>query len=828
MFENRFGGYTRIQEKAISIVKSGADALIIAPTGTGKTESAFLPVLDNMLDMECRPITVLYITPLRSLNRDLIARLRGWAEPLGYRVAMRHGDTTSSERRFQLKHAAHIFITTPETLQIMLGSEGFRSYFSNIKYVIVDELHEFVSSKRGAQLSLGLSRLRAISEFQTIALSATLSNPIAAAQFALKPSFEVISDNTAKSPCVRVARVSGAGDEIEKICNEIASYAGNSKTLVFANTRYMAELIGSKLIHKGIPASVHHGSLSKYERENTEMRFKNGDLKLLICTSSLELGIDIGDVEQVVQVNSPKQARKLLQRAGRSGHSHSMRSKCLVICDNEYDYAESKVISEMAASYDVEDDEVMYACMDVLAHAITGEILCLGRVSDQQLHEIVKSNQLYSSVSYDSLRSLLSEMHGNGIIFYDGNEARRTFRTRKYYFTRASTIPFNSKYAMVSSGRTIGYLDERFILSLSEGDVFITKGKPWVVHSIEDDKIIVGPSPKYILAIPDWDGEQIPVSRCVAERVKEKLGGKFSIDVFADYMIIYTYLGSKANNALAMALANRITSAYSREVSVKSSPYAIFIRLAYPLSKQSFISILKGVNVKNEILSCICKDRAFQYIFSHESYYMGYAEGRARFSPHYISRLSSTHMYNESVKYFMHRYCDARAAQKFIDSLSDDLEYNICKELPERAKQVLSHMSGFKLMFPDIPDKAASLFLNDVPSTFRFECVNCGSSFYAHVDALPESCAKCNSVLIAPISDRELNRINRSKGTLMRRASLYRSYGRRALIALSTYGIGTNAASRILSRMHRSDKQFAMDLLRARDQFIRTKKYWSP
>lgn len=824
-FNNLFTDFTTIQKKSIPVIRQGHDTLVIASTGSGKTEAAYLPILDKMAWQDCIPITLLYITPLRSLNRDIVGRLRGWAEMLNYRVAVRHGDTTQSERIFQSKHAAHIFITTPETLQVMLGTESFRRRFFNLKYVIIDELHEFISSKRGAQLSLGITRLREISDFQTVALSATLKDPERAAKFILKSGCRIVQDDVSIPPSVRVVQTTGKGNDINEVCNIIRSSAANGKTLVFANTRYMAELVGSKLLQKGIRTAVHHGSLGKEERESVERQFKHGDLNLLICTSSLELGIDIGDVEQIVQINSPKQVRKLLQRVGRSGHSHTLESKGVIVCDNEYDYAEASVISEMAGAHDIEDDEFIYPCMDVLAHGIAGEVLANERMSDENIYKVILRNPLYSSVSYDSVRSLLAEMHSNGIIFYDGTYARKTFRTRKYYFTRVSTIPSHIKYAMVSNGHTIGYLDERFIITLSEGDVFITKGKPWIVLSIEDDVVKVEPSSAYILSIPDWDGEQIPVSACVAQKVKSRMRGEYRIDVFADYMILYTYLGSKANNALAMAIANRLTSAYSREVVVKSSPYAVFLRLAYPLSKQSFLSLIKGMNVNNEIVSVISRDRSFRYIFSHESYYMGHADERVRYSTHYISRLSSTYMYKESVNYFLHRYADLDAAQDFINNLSDDIQYNICKTLPSRANQVLSHMSGFKLMFPDIPELAATTLLNNLPSTFKFICMNCNNVFYAHMDALPTKCQKCNSVLLAPISDYEHNKL--SKPTLMKRASLYNSYRRRALIALSTYGVGTDTASRILARLHKDDKSFALDLLRAKEQFIRTKKYWS-
>lgn len=834
MFGEKFPSYTPIQEKAIPIISSGKDTLIIAPPGSGKTEAAFLPILDGIHSAGAMPIALLYITPLRSLNRDMVERLRLWAGKLGIRVSVRHGDTSQAERAFQSRHPAHIFITTPETLQAMLGTKAFRNHLCNLRYVIVDELHELIGSKRGAQLSLALTRLREISDFQAIAISATLASPEAASRFVLKDDWALVEDAGSKRAVIEVMRANGnnEGARLDFICEVISKHLTRHKVLVFTNTRYMAELIGSKLIADKANVGVHHGSLSKEEREAIEDDFKRNKIRGLVCTSSLELGIDIGDVDLVIHIGSPKQVRKCLQRVGRSGHALSGTPRGIVITHNEFDFSEAEAISRRAARAHLDGDEIIYPALDVLGHAVAGELLVKGKSGGLELFEsLVKRTPIYSQVAFDEFRLLLSELHRSGVIFYDGTTTRKTLRTREFYFTRLSTIPSTVKYAMDFKGRAIGYLDERFALSLNEGDVFITRGTPWRAVSIEEGKVIVERSPFYTLAIPDWEGEQVPVKMEIAMEARDIMGfaKRPKVAVFADIVIIYSFLGSKANSALALAIASRLTNYFGAEVMAKSSPYAVFIRTPYPLTHQSLLRILTGVNVQNEIFSSLHKNRTFSLIFSQAAYYMGLSDGHERYSPYYISKLASSLVYKEARDYFTFRYCDIPAAQKFIDgALSGGaaLDFEILPRLNRLAAEALDHMSGSQVLFPDIPESAAMALLDKLPSTFRFICAHCGNTFYGHVSALPKKCPVCTSVLLSPAPDNENRKL--TKAELMRRAALYSSYGKKSLLALSTYGVGTETAARILSRLHKDEHALALDLLRAREQFIRTKKYWSP
>ncbi|MCX8206042.1 MAG: DEAD/DEAH box helicase [Candidatus Micrarchaeota archaeon] len=832
LFRARFGSHTPIQEKAIPIISAGGDALVIAPTGSGKTEAVLLPMLAKIHSSGAEPVALLYITPLRALNRDLVERVRSWAKELGLRVSVRHGDTTPPERSFQSRHPAHIFITTPETLQIMLCTRSFRSHFRNLRHVVIDELHELVASKRGAQLSLGITRLRSLAGFQTVAVSATLQSPERAGALFLREGFSVVRDTSARRPHITVEIAKGAteGERLDFICSEIRKSTSEAKTLVFTNTRYMAELVSSRLIAGNADVGVHHGSLSKEERENVEERFKSGAIKCLVCTSSLELGIDIGDVERVVHIGSPKQVRKALQRIGRSGHSHGRQAKGLIIAHNLFDLCEAEVIAEMARAGELEPDDIIYPCTDVLLHAIAGELVARGKIGVGDIRQLCSENPLYSQLGWDAIVAAISEGHRNGVLFFDGESVRPTGKTHNYYFLRVSTIPSSAKYMMESHGRAIGYLDERFVASLSEGDVFITRGTPWSVLSIEDGRVTVEQSPGYTLAIPEWEGEQIPVRREVAERVRARMGfgRKLLVHKFADMLIIYSFLGSAANNALALALASRISSYFSAEVGVKSSPYAVFVKSPYPISKDLLARIVSGMSIVNEIRSSLAKNSTFSLTFSQEAFYFGMADEHKRYPPFFVSRLSASEAYSESLRHFMYRYCDPAPAQALVDSafVAGGVEFQELSALPPIALDALDHMSGSQVLFPDIPESAALSLLGRAPSTFGLICANCGHKFYGQSESPPSKCPKCTSVLVAPVMQNERKALGRDE--LMRRASLYRSYGKRAIIALSTYGVGTDTASRILARMHKDEKALAIDLLKARENFIRTKKYWSP
>ena len=322
--------------------------MVIAPTGSGKTEAALLPLIDKMVqDQNRQGISLLYITPLRALNRDLLKRLQIWSAKLGFTVEVRHGDTPAANRRRMAARPPDLLITTPETLQAVLPGKRMRQHLRHVKAVVVDEVHELAGNRRGVQLTVGLERLREVRPdgFQRIGLSATVGNP------------EEISRFLGGSEPVRIVQIPLSKDSRYKIeyptpgeddqelarrlytAPEAAARLAlvsdlvdaHDSTLIFVNNRVNAEMLGSKFNMMDQKIMVHHGSLPKEERVRAEEAFKAREIKGLVCTSTLELGIDIGSVDLVVQYMSPRQVNSLVQRVGRSGHSLTRTSS---VCFN--------------------------------------------------------------------------------------------------------------------------------------------------------------------------------------------------------------------------------------------------------------------------------------------------------------------------------------------------------------------------------------------------------------------------------------------------------------------------------------------------------------
>src|SRR3989344_4252362 len=332
------------QKMGIPEIQKGGNIMIIAPTGHGKTESVMLPILDKLYKEKSPPISVLYINPLRALSRDLLDRLFWWGDKLDIEIAVRHGDTTKTERSEQRDHPSQILITTPETLGILLVSKKMREHLKNVKHVVIDEINEMAGSKRGVHLSLLLERLRNLcGSFQIIGLSATVGHPEKIAQ-TLSSDIKIIRAAAEKKYDISVevpkCKETGiAGDlfvsettlarmmRIKALINE------NKSVLVFTNTRQTAEVISSRFaaIDREMKQEVYHGSLSRERRLESEKKFKSQQIKSLITTSSLELGIDIGSIDLVIQYLSPRQVTKLLQRVGRAGHKVGEKSVGIIL-----------------------------------------------------------------------------------------------------------------------------------------------------------------------------------------------------------------------------------------------------------------------------------------------------------------------------------------------------------------------------------------------------------------------------------------------------------------------------------------------------------------
>jgi ATP-dependent Lhr-like helicase len=538
-----FTNPTQPQVETIPPVLAGEHVLLIAPTGSGKTESAVLPVFNSIMQKnedERRGISVLYITPLRALNRDMLSRLDWWGKELGIRVAVRHGDTTTYERQKQSLKPPDFLVTTPETLQIMLTGKRLRNNLKTVTHVIIDEVHELASSKRGAQLSIALERLVEVcGEFQRIGLSATVGRPEEIGCF--------LAGTYRKARVIEVSLIKQLDFSVvcpkpdskdfvssrKLMCTpEIASHlrviseivAQHKSTLIFVNTRESAEMLGSRFRMLGIPIGVHHGSLSKEARIEAENDFKQGVLDGLICTSSMELGVDIGDVDHVIQYNSPRQVTRLIQRVGRSGHWVGQRSSGTIITIGADDAAESSAISRRAVAGEIETIELHEDSTDTLANQICGMTLDFREVPVDRIYLIVKRAYPFRALKSGMLRQVIRQLNETRIIWFENDKVGRKRKTLHYFYENLSMIPDEKRFEIfdIVSGRTVGALDEVFVADFAKpGAVFIAKGEMWRIIEMITEKnwIKVEPIRDPGGEIPNWIGEEIPVPYEVAQEV---------------------------------------------------------------------------------------------------------------------------------------------------------------------------------------------------------------------------------------------------------------------------------------------------------------------
>jgi len=563
-FNSKFEGLTEPQSYAVPLIHDKKNVLVSSPTGSGKTLTAFLSIINELLKLQKKgkledKIYCVYISPLKALANDInknltkplmemkeLAQKSGHKEP-EIRTAIRHGDTSPSERQKMAQKPPHIFITTPETLSIVLSTPKFRFKFNDVKYVIVDEIHEVCSNKRGAHLSLTLERLQehVKKEFVRIGLSATIAPIKEVAMF-------LVGYEKGKPRDIYVVEVEGTKRLDMKVLCPVADILAlpseivNSKmyellkdlieesrtTLVFTNTRSGTEQVVYKLKERGLEdIEAHHGSLSKFIRLDVEDRLKNGELKAAISSTSLELGIDIGYIDLVCQVGSPKSIAKGLQRIGRAGHAYGDVSKGrLIVVDND-DLLECATLIRNAYDNRIDRVDIPTNCLDVLAQNIIGMSLEKKWDADEA-YELVKRSHSFKTLNKkDFLRILeyLSSREPDQRIYSkiwfdeDENLFGRKRGSRMIYYTNVGTIPEEGSYTVISDrGIVVGELSEKFVEHLSSGDVFVLGGKPYQFERCRGMRVHAKRAEGRRPTVPSWAGEMLPRSFDLAVEV-----GKF-------------------------------------------------------------------------------------------------------------------------------------------------------------------------------------------------------------------------------------------------------------------------------------------------------------
>jgi len=666
---------TEPQEKTIPKILEGKNVLLISPTATGKTEAAFLPVLSMLLQAPKTPgIKVLYITPLRALNRDMLERMEWWCNNLDIKLAVRHGDTELKERTRQSRSPPDILITTPETLQAILSGWLLRQHLQSLRWVIIDEVHELADSKRGSQMSLALERIRTLigKDFQMIGLSATIGSPDKVAQFLVgdKRSVEIIRVPVAKlvklkilfpKPTEEDVRLAGklyTHPEVAARLRIIRDYMTKYKSvLLFTNTRSISEVLASriKVWDVDFPVSIHHGSLAKPSRIAAEKGLKSGDLKGLIATSSLELGIDVGRIDLVIQYMSPRQVTRLIQRVGRAGHTYGHVAEGVVIGMDSDDTLEALVIARMALKEELEPVEIPPKPFDALTHQIAGLLLKTRRLEFSEILELAKNAHPYEDLTMEDVEKLLKYMHGRfprlAWVSFEDKVVLKPSRTKalfEYYFDNLSMIPEEKQFLVIdeSTDTSIGVLDEAFMAEYGKaGTKFIIRGSPWQIIHTTEDKVYVRPVDDPTGAIPSWIGEEIPVpytvaqelaklrgfveekmvnglsskevavllsekypadeetiQRAIAETVEQVNAGillptekRIVLEDWEEFVIIHANFGSLTNRALAQLLGQVLSEKLGQGIVVQHDPYRIFVQTIGAANADRIIEVLREI-----------------------------------------------------------------------------------------------------------------------------------------------------------------------------------------------------------------------------------------
>ena len=425
---------TPIQEASATELVASKDRILVAPTGSGKTEAAILPLASRALEENWQGLSILYITPLRALNRDIDRRLEKLLSPLGISVGLRHGDTTQKERTRQSRNPPNLLVTTPETAQIMLLGSRLRQHLAGVRAVVLDEVHDMASSERGAQLLVGLERIAALSnigkKFQRIGLSATVGNADEVASWMSKDA-KAIFGPAPRTTQVTVHRETPTPED-ELLAGEwaispksIAAFRHlahilieDPPSLVFVNSRSSAETVAQRLgaIVPEINVGVHHGSLAAETRRDMEDALRAGDLHGLICTSSLELGIDIGTIRRVHQLNSPRAVDRLLQRVGRAEHHLGGTGKGDILAWEIDDIAESAVIARRAMNGELEGIEWRYNPGIVAANQMLQMASERSFVPLNDVTKILKQTSIFTEWSHDDTLAVLRVLNDRWLL----------------------------------------------------------------------------------------------------------------------------------------------------------------------------------------------------------------------------------------------------------------------------------------------------------------------------------------------------------------------------------------------------------------------------
>jgi len=888
-----FSNLTEIQKKASPTILQKKDCLVIAPTGSGKTECSVIPIFSLVKNSKkIGKIKVLYVTPLRALNRDVFRRITKYAHNCNLSIEIRHGDTTQTARRKITENPPDILITTPETLVILLTQIKMLNALSDLEWIIIDEVHELLGSERGSQLSLSIERLQLNSQFPLtkIGLSATVGNFEEAGKFVVgtKRKCQIIRDSSVREYDVEVKYVEGTiSDVAEKIIEYVIDLDLNSPILLFTNTRGEAEFMASILKEKSsINIELHHGSLSKEVREDTETSLREGKRGIVVCTSSLELGLDIGSVELVIHYGSPRQVSKLVQRIGRSRHNRNASAKGLIITNTSDDEFETKAILERIKEGSIEPQKIHEGSLDVLAHHLVGLTMQLGEISVDTAFKTLTQAYPFRNLTLEDLVSVLDLLDSNYLIFFD--RTKMNFRKKggafKYYFENLSTIPDILKFKVFDSvgKKIIGSLDQRFVGDFGDsGNIFVLKGSQWRILNVDEKSFTVNVEPFRGggITVPYWEGESIPIDFRTANRVGQfrtrvKSGSlklinhtieKLSFEDIPNEntllvessksqgsIVIHSCFGTKINSTLATILSSMISSILGFLVDSRSDGYRIVLSSRSRISKKIFLEVLKddydlysmvsaslkGTHNVNWRTWCVAKK------FGVVRRGAIYEKKSARFL---YERYSKTPLVKEALRELFHDKYDLQNTDKILKKIRENLilvKWIEVDQFSKLAEPILDHTAKYYSSPINLDKGILDLVKARLSKTkHRLVCARCGKWERVietnEVNSLICPYCKSRQITATFYSDYDLPKIIRKKqdgkklsldekkkfDRAWKVASLIENFGKLAITVLSGYGVGADTAARILRNM--VDKEIIFkQIYEAERQYVVTRGFW--
>jgi ATP-dependent Lhr-like helicase len=632
-FASRGWAPRRHQLEMVAAGQAGAHALLVAPTGGGKTLAGFLPSLIDLAGRGPRPphgpgsgVHTLYLSPLKALTTDVERNLMTPIREIGLNIHVesRTGDTKQSKRQRQRDFPPDILLTTPEQLALFCAWEGARAYFADLKCVILDEVHAIWSGKRGDLLSLGLGRLQQFApEMRRVALSATVDDPEMIAGW-LKPAPEapvtIVKGDPGAPPVIDVlvseGRVPWAGHTgVHAVPEVYDAIRRSGMSLIFVNTRWQAEFVFQQLWainEDSLPIALHHGSLAAEQRRKVEAAMARGDLRAVVCTSTLDLGIDWGDVDLVIQLAAPKGASRLVQRIGRANHRLDEPSRALMVPASRFEMLECQAAREAVAENAFDWEPVHTGTLDTLAQHIMG-CACSEPFDLDDLYTEVSACGPYRGLTYEQFEEVVDLVATGGYALRTYDRFARIVRTpdgrwkvrnaqlaqshRMNVGAIVSAANLNVKVASrraggkhLIGGRKIGEAEEWYFEQMEPGDTFIFAGQVWAFQGISGTDALVSAATGKDPKIPSYGGSKFPLGTSLAERVRDMVqdrdhwrvlppdvqewlelqevrsriprAGEMLVETFPrgtrHFMVCYPFEGRLAHTTLAMLITKRL------------------------------------------------------------------------------------------------------------------------------------------------------------------------------------------------------------------------------------------------------------------------------